>query len=134
MLYLIDTCIWRDFYEDRYGKNGYPLGKYATEFFMNVLAKKDRIIFSETLIMELKNDYSENEINDLLNLLFLNGVLVRIEITKTEYLEAKKLSSERTLPFIDCLNAVQARNHEAALVSQDKHFKKLSDITRILRP
>ena len=135
MHYYLDTCIWRDFYEDRLSKTGRPLGKYATDLFMRIMKNKDKILFSETLIWELKKDYSEEEINDMLNLLFLNNTLIKIEILKDEHLEAKKLAQERNIPFVDCLHAVQARNHKAIMVSQDKHFiDNLSDIIKTVKP
>ena len=71
----------------------------------------------------------------MLNLLFLSKILKRIEITKKEHLEAKKLSRERNIPFLDCLNAIQARNYKAIMISQDNHyFEKLSDITKTIKP
>ncbi len=133
--YLLDTCIWRDFYEDRFSKSGRPLGQYATDLFIKILRNKDKIILSETLIWELKKDYKEIEIYDMLNLLFLNKVLVKIDINKEEYFEAKRLAQERSLPFINCLNAVHARNHNAIIVSQDYHYLKgLSDISKAIKP
>jgi predicted nucleic acid-binding protein len=109
--YVIDTCIWRDFYEDRVSKSGRPLGKYATGLFMKILKEKSKIFFSESLIWELHKDYPKQEINDILNILFLGKVLVKIEIKKEEHLEAKKLSQEREIPYVDCLNAIHARNY-----------------------
>ena len=130
-----DTCIWRDFYENRFSKIGRPLGEYATRLFMKILKDKDKILFSEALILELKRDYGEKDVNDMLNLLFLNKTLERIEITKEEHLEAKKLSQERNIPYIDCLNAIHARNHKAMMISQDDHyFKNLIDITKTIKP
>ena len=118
----LDTCIWRDFYEDRFSKSGRHLGKEATDLIMKITKEKDKILYSESLIWELKKDYNENEIKDMLNFLFLVEILERVEIKKEEYSEAKKLSDEKNIPFIDCLNAVQARNHKAIMISQDKHF------------
>ncbi|MBN2368106.1 hypothetical protein JXC34_03730, partial [Candidatus Woesearchaeota archaeon] len=57
--YFLDTCIWRDFYENRFGQGGRPLGKYATDLFMKIMKKKDQILFSKSLVMELKRDYGE---------------------------------------------------------------------------
>jgi len=48
--YFIDTCIWRDFYEDRFSKSGRHLGKYVTELFIKILKRKDKILFSESII------------------------------------------------------------------------------------
>lgn len=64
--YLLDTCIWRDFYENRYNLSGNPLGKYATKLFMKILKNRDKIIFSRALILELKKDYKEKEIFHML--------------------------------------------------------------------
>ena len=134
-VYLIDTCIWRDFYENRFSKVGRPLGQYATDLFMKILKRKNKIYFSESLIWELKRDYDEKEVNDMLNLLFIGKVLVRLEIKKEEHLEAKKLALERDIPFVDCLNAIHARNYKAIVVSQDLHyFEGLKDIVKAVRP
>lgn len=133
--YLLDTCVWRDFYEDRFSKSGKPLGKYATKLFMKILFDKDKILFSEALIEELMKDYVKDKINDMLYILFATGALVKIGITKEEFLEAKVLAKERSIPFIDYLNTIQARNHKAIMVSQDRHFfKNLSDLTDAVRP
>ena len=48
--YFIDTCVWRDFYEDRFSKSKKPLGKYAADLFIKILKNKDKILFSESLI------------------------------------------------------------------------------------
>ena len=71
----------------------------------------------------------------MLNLLFMNKVLIKIDITKEEHLEAKKLSKERNIPYVDCLNAIHARNHKAIMISQDEHYiEGLSDITKTVKP
>lgn len=134
-IYLIDTCIWRDFYENRFSRSGKPLGKYATDLFMKILKNKDKIYFSQSLVWELKKDYDEKDVNDMLNVLFLSNVLIKIEINKEDHLEAKKLSQERDIPYVDCLNAIQARNHKVIMVSQDPHFiEDLKDIVRTVKP
>ena len=133
--YNLDTCVWRDFYEDRFSKLGSPLGKYATKLFIKILKNKDKIIFSDSLIYELKNKYKEKEIYDMLMLLKINNILEKVEVKKEEYEEAKKISEERALPLTDCLIAVQARNHQAIVISQDKHFlKNLTDIVKTITP
>lgn len=133
--YWFDTCTWRDFYEDRFSKVGNPLGQYATNAFMKVMKNKDLILFSESLVRELKKDYDEKDINDMLNVLFLSRILISIPITKEEHFEAKSLSQKRNLPYIDCLNAVQARNNKAIMVSQDLHLTKdLIDIVKVIKP
>lgn len=135
VVYLVDTCVWRDFYEDRTSKSGNPIGKYATVFFMKLLKRKDKIIFSEGLLRELRIDYNQKDINDMLNILIQCNVLTKIDVSKTEFLEAKQLSEKRRLPFMDCLNSVQARNNKAILVTRDEHyFKNLKDIIIAVKP
>jgi predicted nucleic acid-binding protein len=133
--YIIDSCIWRDFYEDRVSESGRPLGKYAFDLFMKILKRNDIILFSESLMWELRKRYSVDEINERLNLLKHIGTLTRIEMIDYENAEAFKLSVTRNIPRFDCLNAVHARNHDALLVSQDKHIiHGLSDIAKSIRP
>jgi len=132
--YIIDTCIWRDFYENRTGFTGNPLGKYASEMFMLIVKKNHKVLFSKCIIWELKKDHKEEEINNMLGLLAMNNILARIDITDDEYNEARNLSQKRNLPLVDCLIAVQARNHNAVIISNDKHFDLLSDIAIRIRP
>lgn len=135
MNFILDTCIWRDFYEDRFSKIGRPLGSFANKLLVNILRKRDKILYSEALIWELRLAYEEKEIQDLLQFLILNNTLLRIEITEKDYQEANILSKYRNLPFVDCLNAVHARNHEAILISQDAHMvHELKDIAKASRP
>lgn len=133
--YLLDTCIWRDFYEDRFSNKGRYLGQSAHDLFMKIIKNNDKIYFSVSLVKELSIKYNDKEIFDMLNILFFTNSLIKIEVTKTEINEAKIISKKRNLPFTDCLCAVQARNHKAILVSQDKHILiNLSDIAITKRP
>lgn len=133
--YFLDTCIWRDFYEDRIGFFGKPLGDLAAALIIKITKTKNTILFSETLFWELKKDYSLIEIKNMLNFLFISRVLIKVEITKEEYAEAKILAEKKNVPFVDCLNAVQARNHEAIMISRDKHFfENLSNIVETKKP
>jgi predicted nucleic acid-binding protein len=133
--YLLDTSLWRDFYEDRVSKSGRPLGKYASDFFVKLLKRNDEILYSEALVWELKKDYDEQDIQDMLTLLFLLRILRKVEITKDVHLDAKRLALERKIPYVDCLNAVLARDHKAILVSQDEHIiTDLKDIAETKKP
>lgn len=133
--YYLDTCVWRDFFEDRLGRSGKPLGGYAAQLFLKILKDKDSILFSESLIWELKKRYTLEEIQQIMSLLFHTQVLKRISTTKEEFLEAKNLARNRNLPLIDCLQVIQARNHDAVMVSQDKHIIEcLKDIVKTIRP
>lgn len=133
--YLIDTCVWRDFFENRFSITGNPLSTYAYAMFNNILKNENKIIFSENLIWELKKQYDEEDINDMLNILFLNKILIKVAITKDDYIQAKLLANQRNLSFGDCLNAVHARKYGIVIITQDKHFfENLSDIAKAIRP
>jgi len=133
--YLIDTCIWRDFYENRFSKSGKPFGEYASKMFLKILKNKGEILFSEALIWELGKYFGDNEIGSMLDLFYFNGVLIKIEIKKHEAKEAKILSKKRNIPFVDCLLVIQAQNYNAILVTQDKHIlNQLKDIVKAIKP
>jgi len=132
--YYFDTCIWRDHYENRYGLSGKPLGEYATKLFAKVIKDKDTLLFSEFIIRELKSDFEEEEINDMLNILFISGILKKVEVKEEDYKESKKIGVERNLPPGDVLHAILARNSNAILVSQDEHLQKLKNIVEVKRP
>jgi hypothetical protein len=120
--YWFDTCIWRDFYEDRLNRQGDPIGKYASMLYLKIVKEKGVILFSESLIWEMRKDYDESGIDEMLGLLFACGALIKIGIKEGEIQEARSIADERRLPFADCLIAVQARDNDAVIVSRDRHF------------
>ncbi|MDP2750101.1 MAG: PIN domain-containing protein [Nanoarchaeota archaeon] len=135
MKYFVDSCIWRDFYEGRFSKSGRDLGSAASKFFAKVIKEKHKMLYSEDVISELKKDYSAEEVEKMLSIFYLLGLLEKVETKSEEHREAMKLRAERELPYVDCLVAIQARNHKAIAVSQDYHFTEgLSDIVEILKP
>lgn len=48
--------------------------------------------------------------------------------------EAKKIAQERALPPGDVLHAIIARDNNLVLITRDKHFKQLEDITPYHKP
>ncbi len=134
MRYYFDSCIWRDHYENRFGFKGRPLGNYASKLFMKIMKNKDILLFSDLLIKELKIQYNEKDINDMLNILFLMKILEFVNIDKSEFREAETIAKKRNLPLPDVLHAIISRDNKAILVSQDKHFQKLKDLVEIRKP
>ena len=88
--YYFDTCIWRDHYENRIGKTGRHLGKYATELFNKIMTKKDKILFSKLTYHELRQAHTNDEIKSMLHLLNSINILQRVEISKLQIYEAQK--------------------------------------------
>ena len=133
--YYFDTCIWRDHYENRFGQGGRPLGAIASRLFLKFMKEKKPILFSEFNLRELKKDYSEAEINDMLSVLFIADKLQKVPITKQDVEEAHKLSTDRNISFGDCLHAVLARNNNAILVTQNvRDFERLTDVVNYKKP
>jgi predicted nucleic acid-binding protein len=134
MKYYLDSCIWRDHFENRFGPQGRPLGHYATKLMTKLIKDRAEIVFTDTVVDELEKDYAEEDVLDMFNMLFKIGVLKRVEISREEFVEAKSLSVKRTIPFGDALHTVIAKNNDAVLVSQDNHFERLKDIVKVIRP
>ncbi len=132
--YYLDTCIWRDHFENRFGPEGRPLGKYATNLFYKIIENQDKLLFSDLLVEELKIAFSKTEIEYMLQMIFMMKILIRTEASPKDHAEASKIAKERDLPLSDVLHAIIARNNNAVLVTQDKHFNNLKDIVRVIRP
>jgi len=130
--YYLDTSIWMDIYEDRKGYNQEPLGDYAGKLLILIKIKKYKLIITELLIKELEMNYSVDEIKNMMKP--FEDILERINISKEQKDEAIKIAKERSLPPGDVLHAIIARDHNLILITRDKHFKELKDITICYKP
>ena len=128
----LDTSIWVDLYENRIGFNQEPLGDFAWKLLSIIKTKKETLVISDLLIRELEMNYSIEEINGMMKL--FEDILERITITKKQRDEAKQIAEERNLPPGDVLHAILARDHNCILVTRDKHFKQLEDISPHFKP
>jgi predicted nucleic acid-binding protein len=130
--YYVDTSIWIDLYEDRKGFNKEPLGEFALKLFSLIRAKKNRLIITDLLIRELEMNYSLEEINGMVKP--FENIIEKIIVTKEQHDEAKKIAEERNIPPGDVLHAIIARDYDLILITRDKHFRKLQDISKHYRP
>ena len=127
--FYLDTSIWLDFYLKR-GENG----EVAKKLINKIIEKDKIIVYSDNILMEFKKlKLHKSEINELLRILKPDNIK-RVHITKEQIIEMNKLAKQREIPKKDALHAVLARDHESQLVSRDKHFKKLKDITTTKTP
>jgi predicted nucleic acid-binding protein len=134
-IYYIDTCIWRDYYENRISIHGEPFGEIAIKLFLKIIKENNIILFSDLVINELKKDYSKEEIIRLFNLPFISKILKKIKISKEDIKEAQILSIKKNVSFGDCLHAILAKNNKAVLITQNvKDFKKLKEIVIFKKP
>ena|SRR3989344_781513 len=130
--YLIDTSIWVDLYEDRKGYKNEPLGEYALKLLSRIKIKKSNIILTDLLVRELEMNYSIPEINGMFNP--FEKIIIKIITTEKQREEAKKIAKERNIPPGDALHAIIARDNNLILITRDKHFKKLEDISKHYKP
>ena len=127
--FYLDTSIWLDFYEKR-GKNG----ELALKLILKIINQNLKVAYSDLHIKEFKNlGYSQNEINSILSIVKPNNIK-HVHIDKGQLEEARKLARQRNVPNKDALHAILARDNNLQLISRDKHFEKLKDITRFKLP
>ena len=126
--YYFDTSIWLDFFEDR-GKNGQETLKLIKKIIKNNFI----IYYSEANIKELKHlGYSFDDIVRLFAP--IKKVIRKIHIYEEEIEMAKRIAWKRDVPQRDALHAILAKNNELQLITRDKHFEKLKDITIARKP
>lgn len=130
--FYVDTSIWMDLLEDRKGFNSEPLGDYALRLFAVIKAKNYKLVLSDFLIRELESNYSTEEINGMI--LPFKKVIEKVFVTKEERDEAKKIAEHRNLPPGDALHAIISRDNNLILITRDKHFRDLEDITKHYKP
>ena len=130
--YYLDTSIWIDIYEDRKGYNNEPLGDYGLKLLAMLRIKKFKLILTDLIIKELQNYYSIPEINGMIKP--FEEIIEKIIGTKTQGDEAIKIANERKLPYGDVLHSIIARDNNLILVTRDRHFKELQDISKSYKP
>jgi len=129
VLFYFDTSIWIDIYDER-GSNG----EVALKLMKKIILNEDVVIYSDVVFVELKKlGFSENEISQISSIARPDHIK-RVQSTKDQIEGAKRLAKQRDVPLRDALHAILARDHEAQLVSRDKDFDKLKDVTKTKRP
>ncbi|MDD5163016.1 MAG: PIN domain-containing protein [Candidatus ainarchaeum sp.] len=130
--FYLDTSIWRDYFEDR-SDGVRPLGEFAFQFLKNCAKKGFTILVSDTVILELKKDFSEEQISDFFNP--FESIIVHIAAVSEQYAEAKKeWLQNKAIPLNDFLHAIIARDNNAILISRDRHFAELLSLVESKLP
>ena len=130
--YIIDTSIWVDLYEDMKDYNNEPLGNYAFKLLVKIKAKESAIVLTDFLIRELETIYSVAEINGMFKP--FEKIIKKIIATEKQWEEAKKIAKERDVPAGDALHVIIARDNNFILVTRDRHFRELEDISKHYKP
>ena len=71
----------------------------------------------------------QNQINEIFSIVKLENIK-RIHIYKEQREEASKLAKIRNVPKRDALHAILSRDNHLQLISRDRHFEKLKDISK----
>ncbi|MFQ5531756.1 MAG: type II toxin-antitoxin system VapC family toxin [Candidatus Nanoarchaeia archaeon] len=122
--FYLDTSIWLDVYEKR-GKNG----EAALKLINKILAENKVILYSDIVIRELeKLGYSQEEIYEMFRIAKPDKIR-RVHVSKEFVREADKISTEKNISLADVLHAILTRENYAQLISRDKDFDKLKNIT-----
>ena len=125
--YLIDTCIWIDFYEDRKDYHSKPLGEYAWRLLTKIRSSYGKVVVTDHIIKELESNYQTSEIRKIF--LPFQSIIEKRYVTDEQIREAKKIGKERRIPMGDILHIVVARDNNLVMVTRDNHFKDLDDIS-----
>mgnify|MGYP001576689263 FL=1 len=128
--YYFDTCIWRDYYENR-EDNFRPLGEWALMLIKNIEEEKGYILYSNLIIDELKNVFDDAQIKELFS---VTTQLIRVHTSEIQAQEARMINQIRKVGFADAMHVVLARDNNAILVTRDNHFIDLTDIASIKKP
>jgi predicted nucleic acid-binding protein len=131
--YYIDTSIWRDYYENR-ADNLRPLGEWAFELFKKIRANNEIALYSDLVVDELLERFTEAEVRQIFNILAAGRQLKRLAARNEQIKEAIVIARELKTPYKDTLHAILARDNSAILVTRDKHFLQLQEVVKIMKP
>lgn len=129
--YYIDSCIWRDYLEEREDKFR-PLGEWAFRIIQKIIKDEDVIVISDAIFEELRgfNPNIDIKITELVPELCLSYM----ESSKKQFIEAKNIAKTLKIPINDALHAILARDNQAILITRDKHFLDLLNIVDVKKP
>lgn len=131
-VYYLDSCIWRDYFENRSDKFR-PLGEWAFFLIKKIIKESSLIIYSDLVEEELQTTYSEKEVEGIFSVV-PKQVLIKVETSKEQLREAIQLAKKLEIPVKDVLHAIIARNNNAILVTRDKHFYEIENGLIIKKP
>ena len=130
--YYFDTSIWLDFFEER-DELHFPKGKRAKILLELIVQENHEILCSDVVFLELKSlGYAFFEIEKMFR--YLLPVIHIVKSTEKQKKRSRDLAAKRKIPRGDALHALIARDAKAILVTRDKDFQKLLDITIPKKP
>ncbi len=132
--YYLDTCVWRDFYENRVSRDGRLLGICAKKLIKKIIHDNDIILYSDLIEKELLKEYTEQELCDKLDALILLDILHKVHLNELTRIKSRTIKNKYKIPLADAAHAILAKENKALLVTQDKHLLKLKNILKVSKP
>lgn len=129
--YYLDSCIWRDYYENR-SDTFRPIGEWALKLIQAIIKDGYFILYSDMVIEELEIRYGKEEMKRIFEI--AGRFLVKADISASQAKEAAILCKQRKVAFGDALHAILARDNNSVLITRDRHFMELVDIAEIKKP
>lgn len=115
---LVDSCGWLEYLSD--GPNA--------DFYVFPLLKTNQLLVPVICIYEvykkILTEKSENEAFQAVALMH-QGLIIDVDVNIS--LNAARISYENKLPMADSLILASAREYDAIVWTQDKHFKDILD-------
>lgn len=124
--YYLDTCIWRDYFENR-SDNLRPLGEWAFMLIKKIIKNEDLIVYSRKVEEELLECCSLSELSQHISII-PNKLLLKVELSEIQFREAHSLSRRILIPLGDAIHFILSRDNIAILVSRDSHLLGLPGI------
>lgn len=131
--YYLDTSIYLDYYQNR--TDSYrPLGDFAHRLLATIEERKDQLLISDFLLLELEKHCSKEQVKSIFEIISVKSCVLKVDISSQQRLEAREIAIKRNVAFGDALHAILARDNNATLVSRDKHFLLLLDVSNVKKP
>jgi predicted nucleic acid-binding protein len=121
--YYLDTCIWRDYLENRKDKFR-PLGEWAFQLIKQIVNNEDKIIISDLLIEELKTEYSDERIKELFSIV-PEELIEQVHSSSNQIKEAVIIARNNKFPYKDTLHAILSKYYNSIFVTRDNHFESI---------
>jgi predicted nucleic acid-binding protein len=133
---LVDTNIFLDYFLNR--KSGYlPLGEFAAQFIVRTLHCEFELLLCEEVLGELSRllNIPESELLvEKFSLLKSRGKIEIIVPSGGMKKEADELKGAKSIPFVDALLAVVAKELSVPVITRDKHFFEVLTFVEARRP
>ena len=128
--FYVDTCIWRDYLENRTNLYG-SLAEHAFRFFRQCIIHQAIIVTSEIVEEELP-DLSPTKFYSVTKAIGLN--VQKATVTSQQIVEAEHVAYQKQLNYTDVLHAILARDNNAILITRDNDFEELGDLVTSQKP